>query len=89
MSKIDYKIGETPNSTENNKNNNSIFNEQMLKQEIQFLHSYLRQIENKRESQQKYTNTALTWIVIIILIYVIPDIIVNILQLFILLKSLQ
>lgn len=88
MHNIDVKIGEEINKTTSQNPNELIYDNLKLQQEIQYLHTFMRKLENKYEEQHKRTNTLLTWILISILIYILPDIIVKIVKFLILANAL-
>lgn len=88
MSSFDVKIGEEKNHTTPQNSNDLIYDNTKLQQEIQYLHSFMRKLESKYEKEHKRTNTLLTWILISLLIYVLPDIIIKIIKFLILANAL-
>lgn len=88
MSNFDIKIGEETKQTTSQNPNDLIYDNLKLQQEIQYLHTFMRKLENKYEEQHKRTNTLLTWILISILIYILPDLIVKIIKFLILANAL-
>lgn len=86
MSQFDIKIGEETKSQQQK----DTFSENLnIQQEIQYLHSIIRDIEYKRREQHRTTNNFLMWILICMLIYIIPDIIIKIFKFVTLTNILQ
>lgn len=86
MSNIDVKIGEETKPQNQNEQNYENFK---LHQEIQYLQHILRESEYKRSEQHRATNNKLIWILILMLIYIIPDLLIKIVKFFTLSEILQ
>ena len=88
MSNLDIKIGDETEQNIFKNPNNLMYDNYKLQQEIQYLHTFMRKLENKYEIQHKRTNTLLTWILICLLIYIVPDMIIKLFQFIILTNAL-